>query len=370
MGDAPPLKVFVLLAHNKDAAAWRAAHARGTLVGINDETPYGYGRANDMGCRVTFANASEMSPLVRAARLICRGALGFDLVHAWRQRRAMAAADIVWTHTESQFLAAAFVLLATRAKTRLLGQAVWLIDEWPHLSWPKKWLYRRLAKRVDVMTFLSPANHARAQGLFPETDCRVVSFGVPAENMRPIPAPKHRRPFRVLAVGNDRHRDWPTLIAAVANEPDVELLICSSTAKRFLPRTIANVSIRPARSNEELFAAMADADIACVPLRKNLHASGITAIQEAVVRGLPVIASDTGGLQHYFSRQEVLYVPVGDVAAWRAAIRAAMAAPLQMQQFAHAAQARMGHHETHGAGAYIAQHVRISREVMRKPRVT
>jgi len=33
-----------------------------------------------------------------------------------------------------------------------------------------------------------------------------------------------------------------------------------------------------------------------VPLLPNLHASGITVIQEAVLAGVPVVATDTGGL--------------------------------------------------------------------------
>jgi hypothetical protein len=57
-------------------------------------------------------------------------------------------------------------------------------------------------------------------------------------------------------------------------------------------------------------------------LRANMHASGITVLAEAALSGVPVIASDTGGLRSYFSGREVKYVPVGDLLALRHAIRA------------------------------------------------
>ena len=48
--------------------------------------------------------------------------------------------------------------------------------------------------------------------------------------------------------------------------------------------------------------------------------SGITVIQEAVLAGVPVIATATGGLSGYFPPDTVRYVPPGDVAALRDAI--------------------------------------------------
>ena len=79
----------------------------------------------------------------------------------------MIEADIIWTHTESQYLAVAAVLLLRGAKTKLLGQTVWLMDRWRSIDPLRRALYRRLVQRVDVLTFHSPANLAMAQGSFP-----------------------------------------------------------------------------------------------------------------------------------------------------------------------------------------------------------
>ncbi len=142
------------------------ARAEGRLVGVNDETPYGYGRAEHMGCKVTFSHSRNENRLEAAFRLAVRVALGFDLIHAWRQRKAMARADVVWTHTESQFLAVAAVARRLANRPRLLGQAVWLMDRWPSTTPLHRALFRALARDVDVMTFHSPLNLARAREAF------------------------------------------------------------------------------------------------------------------------------------------------------------------------------------------------------------
>jgi len=144
----------------------------------------------------------------------------------------------------------------------------------------------------------------------------------------------------------------------------MKLVILSGSAPRRLARSGANIDIRIARNNDELQEEFKNADVVCVTLKPNLHASGITVIQEAVLSGVPVIATDVGGLDLYFSRDEVSYVPVGDVSALRAAIRAIIEEPEAARLRAVAAQARMANHEHCGAEAYISRHVAISRELL------
>lgn len=78
------LRVFVHLATDKDPAAWRRAWEAGTLVGVNEETPYGYGRAERMGCTLAFARAYPESSAARFLRLGLRVLLGFDLLQIGR----------------------------------------------------------------------------------------------------------------------------------------------------------------------------------------------------------------------------------------------------------------------------------------------
>lgn len=358
------LRIFIHLAENKDVGRWKAGFADGSLVGINDDTPYGYGRANALGCTVSFSKAHRETLAGKLLRYGLRVLLGFDFVHAWRQRREFETADVIWTHTESQYLAVAAVARLRGIRTKIVGQTVWLFDSWNRLSSPKRYLYSLLIKRVDVLTFLSPANMQVANTLFPDSDLRLVSFGIPTETTV-APKVRDQKPLRILAIGNDRHRDWRTLVDVVKQRPDFALTILSGAVPRRLVAGIPNVEVRLAKSTRELTDAFDAASVVCVPLQENLHASGITAIQEAVLAGVPVIASDTGGLRHYFSDKEIIYVPSGDRTALMEALLHVRGEPEEACKMAFRAQERMGPGGL-GADAYIHNHVRISHDILRK----
>ena len=357
-----PINVFVHLARNKDASEWRRAREAGTLVGVNDETPYGYGRAASMGCRVTFSRSSPEGPLGKALRLGIRWLSGFDYLHALRQGEALATADVVWTHTESQYLAVAAALIGKARRPKLLGQSVWLFDRWRKLDPLRRALYRRLIAKVDMLTFHSEENLAIARALFPDKRVELVRYGIASE-ISTAPTLRPASPIRILSVGNDRDRDWTTLIAALKGCERASLLILSETAPRGATQGAANIEVMQAKSNAELARHFAEATLVCVPLRPNSHVSGITVVQEAVLAGAPVVVSDTGGLRAYFGRDELRYVPLGDPFALREAIMEMASDPVAARNMAVRAQARLTGGEL-GLAAYIRQHVELSQEML------
>jgi len=359
------IDVYVHLAVDKDAVAWKRNRESGRLVGINDPTPYGYGRASAMGCNVTFSTSKRESRFEKLCRLGVRAIVGFDAVHAWRNRDAIQRADVVWTHTESQYLSVALVGALLRRRVGLIGQTIWLIDAWDALTWPRKALLRRLIARVDVLTVHSPENFARAKALFPATNVRLVKFGIPAEAKQAPRARAGHPVVNVMALGNDRHRDWQTLIDAVSGMPHLRLKILSGSVPKALVKNQPNIEVARATSNDELHRAFDEATLVCVPLGKNLHASGLTAIQEAVLSGVPVVATDVGGLSSYFSADEVRYVPPGDARALRAAFDEIAGDPASALERASRAQARMAGPDDIGAHAYVRRHVELSREILR-----
>ncbi|MGI4881419.1 MAG: glycosyltransferase [Janthinobacterium lividum] len=353
------INVFVHLARDKDVDQWRAARAAGSLVGVNDDTPYGYGRAEQMGCNVTFSRSGPENRAAQFVRLALRVILGFDLVHAWRQRAAMGRADVIWTHTESQFLGVAWVL---PPGPKLIGQAVWLYDRWARLDPIRRALFRRLIRRVDVLTTLSEDNLAIARRLFPAKRAEMIPFGIASEH--PLdPVVREGHPIRVIALGNDRHRDWATLVAAARGADDIVVEVFSGTIDRSLARDVPNVVIGKLKTNAELAAAMARATVMCVPLSANHHASGITVIEEAVLAGLPVVATDVGGLRGYFGDDAVRYVPGGDPMALRAALREVAADPPAATAMARRAQAHLVAAGLDAEG-YVRRHVELSRELL------
>ena len=308
------MKVFVHLAHGFAPAAWRQRIQDGTLLGINDCPAYGYARAEQFGCSVTYSEDRRFGFLSNVFRLLARICLGFDFYHAWSNRVEIFSSDVIWTHTESQSLAIAALFLLRSPKERsprLIAQTVWLLDKWESLTIFHRYLYRKLLARADVMTFLSPLNLRKAQQLFPHQDCRLIKFGIRSDHI--ISRDYHAsRPIRILSIGNDIHRDWNALIIAFGGCDTFDVKIATRSLKQSAVSAYKNVQIIGVKQNDELMELYRWANLSVILLRENLHASGITVILEAFSMGLPVVASKVGGLSEYFSDHEVCYLESHD----------------------------------------------------------
>lgn len=354
------------VAHGFDARRWKEKWETGELIGINESSPYGYHRAEDHGVRLAFSEDAVEGPLAGLTRKAIRMVLGFDLVHAWRNRRRILAADVVWTHTESQHLGVAAVLgirgRRSGAAPRLLAQSVWLFDRWDRMSRLRRILYRRLLNRADVLTVLSPANREVASGLFPRMRIEFVPFGICADDMVEPSVRQADGVIRVLAVGNDRHRDWSTLLGALGGTESVELRVVSQTLDRSAVERCPKAEVLTVRDNTELLELYRWADVVVVPLKPNQHASGITVLQEAVIRGVPVVASDTGGLRAYFDDRCVTYVePLNDLAL-RSAVLELRDDPDRRLRLARSARSQMGPAGL-SSESYVRTHCVLSAEL-------
>jgi glycosyltransferase involved in cell wall biosynthesis len=294
-----------------------------------------------------------------------RWLLGFDFIHAWRNRSGIRNADVVWTHTESQHLAI-LLLLALRPRRRrpkIIAQSIWLFDRWPRFSPLRRFFFARLLSRADLLTVHSPENLQRARELFPGIRSRLVLFGVrndPSDEVRHRPV---RYPIRVLSLGHDEHRDWDTVIAAIRGWKDCELKIVSPSVGAHRIENMPNVAKASPRSAQELGALYDWADFVVLTIKPNLHASGITVILEATVLGLPVICTDTGGLRAYFSDDEVRYVPPRDAAELRRAIADLAADDEGRWAMIARARARMQSHDL-SSRSYARRHAELSRELL------
>ena len=318
-----PLRVFVFLGHGFGALRWTERWTKGEIPGLNERLPYGYYHAAGKDCIVEYSEDANENRLTELARRGMRRLLGCDLVHAWRNRKALFAADVVWTHTELEHLAVLALWQCRRRqrRPRLIAQSVWLFDRWNCFSAPRRWLYRYLLSQADVLTVQSPENLKTARELFPQMRSEFIRFGVSSDAMvAPVQRAAHR-PVRLVALGNDMHRDWETLIAAAEPWSGCRLRIGSKNIDRRLTDYAHNIEVIAPSSRSEIAELYAWADLAVVPLKPNLHASGITVILEAVLRGLPVVCTDTGGIRGYFSDEDVRYVPPQDPVALRRAFQ-------------------------------------------------
>jgi glycosyltransferase involved in cell wall biosynthesis len=329
--------VFVFLAHSF-GASW----ARGELPGINEAMPYGYHHAHHEGCVVTYSEDAPEGRFVSLARKILRRWLGLDLLHAWRNRRSLRDADVVWTHTELESLAALALLraLPSVSRPRVIAQSVWLFGRWSEFWPPKRWLYRRLLRRADVLTVQCEANLAAVRRIFPEARAQVIPYGTDLNKMIAArPRPIHT-PIRILSLGRDMHRDWATLIAATAGRPEYEVRIGAKKISRSANSRGGNISlVKP--TSEQLAELYEWADLVVIPLKPNIHVSGITVLAEAALFGVPVVCTGTGGLQEYFDDDSVRYVPPHDFTMMRRAINEVAANDRLRFDMAQNAQARL-----------------------------
>ena len=186
VGSTPDIRVFVHLAHGFGAQRWEQRVRSGEVVGLNEHLPYGYFWAREDGCAVIYSEDKDETPPKRLLRMGVRWILGFDFIHAWRNRHGIFNADVVWTHTESQHLAILLLLLTDpkRQRPKVIAQSVWLFDRWPRFSPLRRLFYTWLLSRADVLTVHSPDNLQRARELFPRNRSELVLFGIRTDAMR------------------------------------------------------------------------------------------------------------------------------------------------------------------------------------------
>lgn len=355
------MNVFVHVAYGFGAENWHKKYINGQLVGCNDAYAYGYYLAQELGCRVTYSTDHSYNVLQMFIRGALRVLIGFDILHAYRNRHEWKKADVIWTHTESQHLSILCLCLLLKIRCpKMICQSVWLMDEFHRLSPVHKWFYLKLLKQADVLTFLSDWNRDACLKLLPEKDVRTVRFGINPDGFGSLNAANPVRERRkIIAVGNDRHRDWDALIAQFSNTDFEVRIVSTRITKRDLP---SNIIISPVYRQADLIKAYTDADIAIVPLTHNLHASGITAMFEAALFEKPLIVSNTGGVDGYFTGDAVY---LADYASRTSLYDAAMNIRRKPDEATGKARLAAEMTRTHYTSkAYVAAHVALSRELL------
>jgi glycosyltransferase involved in cell wall biosynthesis len=363
--NAKVIRVFVHLAWAHSVRIWQDSLKDGRLVGVNDKLPYGYHRAAEYGCQIVYSDDNAEKPLEWLIRLLIKSITRVDIVHAWRNRRGIYDSDIVWTHTELEYVAVLllFQILFWKPRPKLIAQSVWLFDHWPGWSVIKRWVFSRLVAKADMLTVLSPENLKVARALFPRIRSEFVPFGINTDELAPLKKETIHHPVHILSLGNDPHRDWPLLIQSVKDLPDCHLKIASWQLNKNFIKHYSNIEVIKIDLQHNLLSAYEWADFVLLTIKPNLHASGITVLQEAAVLGSAVICSDTGGLRSYFSDEEVYFIPHGNSSEIQKAI-AKLAGDDQLRWgLAARARARM---KSGGLSSrsYARRHAELSRELL------
>ncbi|WP_227244191.1 glycosyltransferase family 4 protein [Paraburkholderia caribensis] len=353
-------KVHVHLFYGADPRFYRPGENIGCL--------YGYHHAESDEFHLSYSQDAKESKPVRLVRRALKTLLGFDLIHTLRNRDEMLRSDVIWTHTEQEWLSAALMLLMNgkrQTQPLLLAQSVWLIDKWPNYGLLRRWFYRKLIARADLLTTLARDNAELCREYFGR-DATQLFYGLNTRDF-PVQQPKAWQPdtpLRIAAIGNDRDRDWETLIKAVGNDPRFAVRLAT---RRRIPRALRslNVQVAPAAGLKKQRELYDWADVVVVPLRPNTHASGITVMLEAAAVGKPMVVTNVGGLQDYFSARAAAYVPPFDADALREALLGLIASPDKALQQAQAASMQLVSRD-HTTQHYAQQHVKLTRDLLRR----
>lgn len=315
------MRAFVFLGHGFGGHSWERRWLKHCLPGKNERFPYGYFHAAGDHCEVEYSEDRKEHAAMRLGRRSLRRIAGFDLIHAWRNRKSLMTADVVWTYTELEHLAALLLwrLARTRKRPKLIAQSVWLFDQWNQLSVFRRRFYKWLLREADVLAVQSLEGVSYAQTIFPNSRVKWLPFGIPISEVTPPERHSMHDPLRIASLGNDMHRDWQTLLEAVS-DMRCEVRIASSHVSVRRNMAFSHVSIERLTTAAETDRFYRWADIVAVPLRHNLHASGVTTVCEAVLAGVPVVCTEAGGMQAYFDSSEVKYVLPTSPLAMRGAI--------------------------------------------------
>lgn len=354
-------QVHVHLFYGADPRRYRKGENIGCL--------YGYHHAESAEFALNYAEDAREGTPVRFARRALKAALGFDLIHAWRNRRAILDSDVIWTHTEQEHLAVAAVLLMHAkkggARPLLLAQSVWLLDRWPGYGALRRAAYQRLLKRADLLTTLASENAALCGDFFGR-DARHVLYGLNTQDF-PLRPPSHWKPntpVRIAGIGNDRDRDWTTLAAALGNDARYQVRIAT---RRRIPAEVRapNVEVVRVSGLQQQHALYDWADIIVVPLRPNTHASGITVMLEAAALGKPMIVTKVGALEDYFDDKAAYYVEPFNTQQLRDAVNALVDDPARTLAQAREACEQLQTRDLTTEN-FARQHAQLTRDMLRE----
>ncbi|HLH08246.1 MAG TPA: glycosyltransferase [Terriglobales bacterium] len=314
------LNIFVHLGHGQGLTNHQERFSHGQ---VPDPVPYDFHLAEQMGCILTYSVDHPENSATRFARRAIRKILGFDIVHALRNLPAISHNDVVWTMEERQSLAVTFAIrmfCRSAKRPKLIGQSIWLLDEWDHFSRARKSLYAWLLSRVDLLTVHSNDCLLKLRSILPNSSSQVLRFGISSRSF-PHSQPRGTLalPIRILAVGRDRSRDWPTVLSAFGNHVEFDVVIITPNVRKKEVEPYRNVRVIRDATMDVLRSHYCWADYVVIAMKRNLY-SGITVALQSVRMGVPVVSSRTGGVPTYFNDDQVLYVPFNDPEAMRRAV--------------------------------------------------
>lgn len=305
-----------------DTQQWRRRHADGR---VPDAYPYGLHRLAAHGFDVREASALAGPAAVRLGRgAVRRLAGGYDWVGAALLR---PDADVVLSWDERLGVPAA---RRWGGDVPVVTNVIWTTESTPppHVR-SAVTTGLRAARRVFVHSS-GQVPVLRDRFGVDERRVRAVRFGVDQGFFRPAPTEEVDRDL-VVSVGNDRHRDFGTVLRAFAElrraRPAARLVVVSATLDAGAQRQ-DGVRVIAGLDHAALRDLVARASLTLTLTHPNTHVSGATAVLESLATGRPAVATANPGMHDYADPDGgLVLVPPGDHVAAAAACAELLADP-------------------------------------------
>ena len=246
---------------------------------------------------------------------------GHVMQAAWDALPLMEKSDMVVGTTGANAFALALLKCLGRHSMPVVGIQCGLLNH--RINALRRWSSSALLRRMDSVLF-GGAELKPMMDAYPgiEGHLHVNEFGVDTRFWTPGPAPETGY---VLAVGNDWHRDFETLMNA-ARKVDVPFVVVT---RRDLPGCPSNVhhrvgSFAEGVSDAELRELYRGATCVVTPLKRTMQPSGQSVTLQAMSCGRPVVLTNTPGLWSADTVRDgetLLLTPVSDADAMAGRIR-------------------------------------------------
>jgi len=336
------MKFFALVDRSYDLEQWQGRFSSGLAPA---QTPYDFHLLAGEGDDIIFSRPTPAASTLRTRLVDGLGkVLQVDIRHAWANRAAIRAADWVVTHTEREYLGAAFMLRGkSHAAVRLQGNTLWAFYWGMPQGLAARLCFRLGMRRVDLLTANADPNFQRLRRS--RKGASYIPFGVGRDVWST--SVDLERNDTVVVAGNDKARDWPLVMAVAERLPRLRFLVAAPRPLRVaVPDNVELVRPDGAAEMRELYARAGACLLAVQP---NLHASGITVVLEAASQGTPVVFVGDGGVRRYFDEDEVAFCETGQVDAAVAALDEVFRDPAR-------AAARAGRAQDRVRAQYLSHH--------------
>lgn len=304
-----------LILSEHDLDAWERRFRAGDVPA---RLPYGVDAlAEDLGWTVTGARRADEPRWGRWRDLVEHRA-GFPVERAVRGVRDARRSDVVVALLEQQGAAAS---LLKRAKvppygsTPLVVWSCWLADDLRSADAGRRQKLKCRFDGADLITHLSRHETEiftelgiSEERLFPVTYGVSHDFYVPGEGPRDI---------ELLAVGQDRGRDYGTLFDAVRGTDLVLDVVCKpeNLADLDIPDNVRVHGVVPLPDYRRLLQR---AQVVVVPTRDLAYPTGSSVALESASSGACVVVTGTRAMKDYFTEGvDSRLVPEADADGWR-----------------------------------------------------